>query len=90
MSKKITFEEFSKIYDIRRHPLNWVSPYENTMLDYTNEEIDYVSELPEETVWSLVEGKKNFILSSGLSYKNVIGFFIGRKPWLEKIEYILK
>lgn len=88
---KLTFEEFSEYYQVKRNPINANSPYANTMLDYGDEELNYLGEIDRDNIWSLIDGNKNnLILSAGLQYKNVIGFFITKRPWIKNEKYALK
>ncbi len=88
---KLTFEEFSEDYELERNPINAHSPYCNTLIDYGEEELDYLHDITREKIWTLVDnGKKNLIISPGLQYKNVIGYFITKRPWVSNDKYVLK
>lgn len=76
----IDFDSFSKEYGVRRNPIRQLSPYENTMLDFDDDEIDYLEEQDTHTIWSLIEGDR-FTLKPGLYYRNVIGYFVCGKKW---------
>ncbi len=87
---KITFEEFYKEFQIKRNTIQTHSPYENTMYDFGEEEMEYLEDLPEDQTWSLQDNGKHLIIVSGISHKNTIGYFVSKKPWLCELKYVLK
>lgn len=91
---KISFDEFYEKYNVRRNPIHSISNYQNTMLDFDDEEVDYIEEeiSNPKHVWTLTEDKEGLILNPGVIYTNkVMGFFICKQKW-NKIEevYILQ
>lgn len=82
--ESINFEQFCEKYKIRRNPIKQLSPYDNTMLDMDDEELDYLESHNEKKVWSLVEHDRKIVLKPGLYYKDVIGYFVSENEWQDK------
>ncbi len=85
----ITFNDFYKNFKLKKNPIESISPYENTMLDYGEKELDYLEDQDRNTIWSLLDDGKNLIIAPGLQFKNVIGYFITEKKWCTKDKYVL-
>lgn len=88
--EKITFQEFSNIYQVKRNPVEHVSPYGNTMLDFGEAELNFLEEYTREKIWSLLDNDRDLVIYPGLQYKNVIGYFITKKAWIDNTKYVLK
>lgn len=89
---KITFEDFTENYRVRRNPVKQVSPYENMLLDMDDQELDYLEAQPDNKVWTLVDDRKSkgFVLKPGMHYRDVIGYFTCEREWYDKnINYSL-
>lgn len=93
MIDKITFEEFYERYSVRRNPLKECANFDNTMLDFDDEEIDLIEEQDLQKVWTLVDenNKDGLVLKPGVLYKNnIIGYFICKNKWnMGEKNYIL-
>ncbi len=88
--KKITFDKFYSQYGLKRNPIELSSPYENTMLDFGDNELDYIESQPLTRVWTLIEDENMFRITPGIHYNQVVGYFVSNRPWIsEKQEYVL-
>lgn len=89
---KLTFDEFDEYYEVKRNPITHSSPYNNTLLDFGDEELDFLNDkIDRENVWSLMDNdRKHLVIAPGLQYKNVIGYFVTKKPWIKNEKYALK
>lgn len=87
---KITFEEFYDKFKIKRNSIQHISPYNNTMYDFGDEELDFLEDQERDHVWSLIDKNKDLIIVSGLRLKDSIGYFVSAKPWPCKLQYVLK
>lgn len=91
--KEITIADFSDKFKLKRNPIKQVSPFENQMLDFDEDELDYLEERDNEKIWSVREGGGNgLILTPGLHYGGgAIGFFICDKKWnKDQEEFLIK
>lgn len=79
--EKISFDKFYGDFSVRRNPVKDVSPYENTLLDLDEEELDIVDETDYKKIWTLVNSDEGFKLVPGPEYRDVIGFFVCNKEW---------
>lgn len=89
---KISFDEFYEKYGVKRNPIHSISNYQNTMLDFDDEEVDYIEENNPNNIWTLTEDKSGLTLNPGILYvNNVMGFFICKEKWNKNEEgYILQ
>jgi len=90
---EINFHDFYGMFSVKRNPIQSCASYENTMLDFDDEETEIIEEEDSNKVWTLVEGKDGkFILNPGIMYtNNVMGFFICKEKWSKNQEsYILQ
>lgn len=88
--EKITFDEFYNKYNLRRNTIEHIAPYENTMFDFGDKELDYLQEQSNNYVWSLRDKNNNLVITSGLYVSDSIGYFVSKKPWINEVKYILK
>jgi plasmid maintenance system killer protein len=88
--EKITFDEFYNKFKLKRNTIEHISPYENTMYDFGEKELEYLEEQNKNNVWSIRDNGKKLIIVSGLDFKDTIGYFISTKPWLSELKYELK
>lgn len=87
---KITFDDFYNQFKIKRNTIQHTSPYENTMYDFGEDELEYLEDQEQNHVWSLIDNGKDLLIVSGLRLKDSIGYFVSNRPWLCDLEYVLK
>lgn len=61
------------------------SSWSGTMFETYGEEEEYIYSLPEEFVWTWLEGDDGTYLSAGRAYINRLGYFVTEKPWTDFI-----
>lgn len=80
--EEIKFDDFYSVYGVKRNPVQSSSLYDNTMLDFDEEELEVIEETPMSNVWTLTERKEGLSLMPGIEYgKGVMGFFICKEKW---------
>lgn len=82
--EKISFDKFDEIYQVKRNPLKQISPYENCMLDQDEDECDYLEVQNQNKVWTVLVQREGKILSPGLHYHDVLGYFVCKNMWQPK------
>ncbi len=88
---KLTFEEFSEYYQVRRNPVVYNSPYESRLIGSTVEEMNYINNnVNRENVWTLIDNDINLIMSPGIHYQNIKGYFITNRPKVSNEKYVIK
>lgn len=87
---KITFDDFYNQFKLKRNTIEHTSPYENTMYDFGEKELEYLEEQDQDHIWSLRDDGRHLTIVSGLYLKDTIGYFVSSKPWLCELKYVLK
>lgn len=82
--EKITFDQFNETYEVRRNQIKQVSLYENHMFDQDEEECDYLENHDQNRIWTILVQKEGKVLSPGLHYHDVLGYFICKNIWQPK------
>lgn len=60
----------------------WYAEYEPTgkMYETYGEEMNYINEMPDNLVWTLVDGDEDSVVVNGRAYVNRLAYYVTKKP----------
>lgn len=60
----------------------WYETYqpEDKMYETYGEDLDYIKSMPDNFVWTLVDGDEDSVVVNGKAFVNRIGYYISKKP----------
>jgi len=79
----MTFDEWEEKFKPQKNPFVACAPMNDCMLETYGEELAFVSESPDNVVWTLREGDEDdeLYISAGAHFVNRLGYIITEVPW---------
>ena len=85
MSKRIAYDEWCDTYKPITNPNNdWGGEY--SAFETFSPDVTFVSEQPDNTIWTEVDTSEGVSIVSGYHLVNRIQYYITKKPWTEDTE----
>ena len=78
---EITEDQWATTYKPQTNHLRPDSSWLGCMYETYGDEADYVFSLPEEKVWTYIDGDNGTFLVAGRTYVNRIGYLVCEVPW---------
>jgi hypothetical protein len=88
LSKTITNQEWEDTYKPIKNPTNdWGGNY--SAFETFTPDVTFVSEQPDNTIWTELDGDNGVYIVSGYHLVNRIQYYVTEVPWTEDVEIVV-